>query len=460
MTLRVAILMKDPAEAKTRLAGTLEFDARERLALTLFENTLTFLVRTYGADRVGVVTPSQRIAELAQTAGAAVIDDDRSGGINGAAALAARWAKQSGASTLMIVHADIPVLDESEFRQTEEASNAHDVVIAGSADGGTNAILVTPPDAISYCFGRDSAAAHEKAARAMGRSSVVLKLPHLSRDIDRPADLATHPELAEVAVGAGASDFHAFAVAGLPEVVEGDDPSQLIADALDRQGETLKAGDIVVVAQKIVSKAEGRLKTLSAYVPSSKAGEIAAKTGKDARKVEAILQESDEILRTRDEAHGGLIITRHKQGWVCANAGIDESNIVGGDGENILLLPEDPDASAQRIRAALEQRFGVSPGVIISDTFGRPWRNGLVNIAIGVAGVPALIDWAGRPDAYGRVLAVTMPAFADELAAAAGLLMAKDAGIPVVVMRGLKWFEKPEASARDVLRPVSQELFL
>ena len=242
--------------------------------------------------------------------------------------------------------------------------------------------------------------------------------------------------------------------------MEGDDPSQLIADALDRQGETLKAGDIVVVAQKIVSKAEGRLKTLSAYVPSSKAGEIAAKTGKDARKVEAILQESDEILRTRDESHGGLIITRHKQGWVCANAGIDESNIVGGDGENILLLPEDPDASAQRIRAALEQRFGVSPGVIISDTFGRPWRNGLVNIAIGVAGVPALIDWAGRPDAYGRVLAVTMPAFADELAAAAGLLMAKDAGIPVVVMRGLKWFEKPEASARDVLRPVSQELFL
>lgn len=255
-----------------------------------------------------------------------------------------------------------------------------------------------------------------------------------------------------------AASFSAFAVPGIPEVAEGDDLASLIAVALDETH--LEPGDIVVVAQKIVSKAEGRMKAYDDYVPSPEALCIADEIGKDARKVEAILSESSEVIRARRMGADGLLITRHRQGWICANAAIDESNLGAGKSGKLLLLPEDPDASARTLRAGLEKRFAGPIGVIVTDTFGRPWRNGLVNVAIGTAGVAAIVDWTDRTDAYGRGLKATLPAFADEIAAAAGLLMQKDAGRPVIVMRGLRWHDRPEASARDVLRPLSQELFL
>ncbi|PLP55874.1 coenzyme F420-0:L-glutamate ligase [Mesorhizobium loti] len=256
------------------------------------------------------------------------------------------------------------------------------------------------------------------------------------------------------------AEAECFSVATIPEVAAGDDLATLIAEALVRTNHVLTAGDIVVIAQKIVSKSEGRMFPAKQFQPSQEAMSLAAEIGKDPHKVEAILSESSDVIRARRQPPDGLLITRHRHGWICANAGIDESNLGDGRDGMLLLLPEDPDASARAIRAGLEARYGAPIGVIVSDTFGRPWRNGLVNVAIGIAGVPAIVDWAGRTDAYGRGLKATLPAFADEVAAAAGLLMQKDAGLPVVVMRGLEWEAVLASSARDVLRPVTQELFL
>jgi len=455
MTLAVAVLMKDPAEAKSRLAPALGADAREKIALLLFENTLAFFARAHSGRPLAVVTASERIARLARAAGAAVVPDPAVGGINGAAHAAAAWASGMGAASLLIVHSDIPALADAELAALVEAGGRTAVIVAESTDGGTNALLTTPPDAIPFRFGVRSAAAHEAAATERGLPCLRLRLPLMSRDIDTPGDLGS-----ALAQGRGDAAFGGFAIPGIPEVANGDDLSALIGDALEAAETALSAGDIVVVAQKIVSKAEGRMVPLATYVPSDEALRIAAEIGKDPRKIEAILRESTEVVRTRAQPPDGLIVTRHRQGWICANAAIDESNLGPNRDGMLLLLPEDPDASAARIRAGLERRFGGPVGVVISDTFGRPWRHGLVNVAIGVAGVPAIDDWRGRTDAYGRSLKTTQPAFADEVAAAAGLLMQKDAGLPVAVMRGLAWRDDPAARAADVLRPLAQELFL
>lgn len=456
MTLAVAILMKDPAEAKTRLRPVLGDDAREKLAAVLFENTLAFFARFHAGKPLAVVSRSPRIAALSRARGAEALADEALGGINAAARRAAAWAGERKAEALLVVHADVPALADAEVAALVEAASRHAVVIARSRDGGTNALLLTPPDAIPFAFGPGSAAAHEAAARAAGRGAVSLDLRCLSRDLDTPDDLAA----CRLPPGAPPPSLQAFAVAGMPEVSAGDSLAALIAEALERTGARLDPGDIVVVAQKIVSKGENRLARLADYEPSAEARRIAAEIGKDARKVEAILRESSEVVRMRRQPPDGLLVTRHRHGWICANAGIDESNLGTGREGMLLLLPEDPDASAARLRAGLEARFGGPLGVVVTDTFGRPWRNGLVNVAIGVAGVPAVVDWTRRTDAYGRGLKATLPAFADEIAAAAGLLMAKDAGLPVVVLRGLAWQDDPGASARDVLRPLSQELFL
>lgn len=462
MTVAVAILMKDPAEAKTRLRPVLGADARESLALLMFENTLAYFTRAGVAAPgrpwpVGVVTASPRIAALASASGAEAIAEPAGGGINAAASAAAAWARGIEAASLLVIHADIPTLADDEIAALLDARRAHGVVIAGSLDGGTNALLVTPPGAVGFHFGPESAAAHEAAARAAGLASVRLDLPFLSRDMDTPDDLRARPDL----LIRGAAGLQAFALPGIPEVRPGDALGGLVGDALDRAGETLRAGDIVVVAQKVVSKAEGRMRRLDDFTPSPRALEIAADIGKDPRKVEAILSESDAVLRAVPSGPDGLLITRHRNGWICANAGIDESNLGAGSQGMLLLLPEDADRSARAIRAALEARFGVDPvGVIVTDTFGRPWRQGLVNIAIGLAGVPAIVDWAGRGDAWGRVLKATMPAFADELSSAAGILMQKDAQTPVVIVRGLPWTSDDGASAHDIVRPAGQDLFL
>lgn len=237
----------------------------------------------------------------------------------------------------------------------------------------------------------------------------------------------------------------------LPEIRPGDDlPALLAAHLAD-----LQAGDILVVAQKIVSKAEARFVTLSEVVPSPEAEELALEIRKDARLVELVLRESTEVVR----AARHVLITRHRLGHVMANAGIDASNLGSAGEGRVLLLPEDPDASATRIADALEAKFGVRPGVVVSDSFGRPWRMGTVNVAIGIAGMPALIDRRGEQDRDGRVMQMTLIAFADAVAAAAGLAMGEGAeGVPAAVVRGLGWAGVAQ-TAGALLRPVGEDLF-
>jgi coenzyme F420-0:L-glutamate ligase / coenzyme F420-1:gamma-L-glutamate ligase len=254
------------------------------------------------------------------------------------------------------------------------------------------------------------------------------------------------------------SGIEVFALHGIPEVQPFDDIAGFIVEAMDAAGRTWQASDIVVVAQKIVSKAENRLRNIADIEPGPKAIEISEASGKDARKVQAILDESIDVLRVARCKPDGIVIARHKSGWVCANAGIDESNL-GPKTEQLLLLPVDPDASAQGIAAGIHARTQVRPGVVITDTFGRPWRRGLVNVAIGLSDVAPIIDWVGQKDAFGRQLQVSQQAFADEIAAASGLLMPKDAATPVVVFRGLKWRADPDANARRYVRPLNEDLF-
>jgi coenzyme F420-0:L-glutamate ligase/coenzyme F420-1:gamma-L-glutamate ligase len=248
-----------------------------------------------------------------------------------------------------------------------------------------------------------------------------------------------------------------FALDGIPNVFAGMDLAREILAAAARSDLSFMDGDIVVVAQKIVSKSEGRLVRLSGVVPSARAVELSAQTGKDARLVELVLSESNDVLRARMN----VLITEHKLGHIMANAGIDRSNLdAAADDEDIaLLLPEAPDRSARQLRAKLESETGVRIGVIISDSFGRPWRIGTVGVAIGVAGPPVVDDRRGRPDLFGRALQITETGFADALAAAGVLMMGEgDEGCPVVVIRGCPWRDS-EQSARDGLRRRSEDLF-
>jgi coenzyme F420-0:L-glutamate ligase/coenzyme F420-1:gamma-L-glutamate ligase len=244
-------------------------------------------------------------------------------------------------------------------------------------------------------------------------------------------------------------------VAGIPEVRPGDDLAGLIADGLTGGGIGLADEDVLVVTQKVVSKAEGRVVDLSTVEPRSQAVEWAARWGKDARQVELVLRESAEVVRWAD---GGLIISRTRHGFVCANAGVDLSN-TGGE-ELATLLPEDPDASARALRDRLAALSGAHPAVIISDSFGRPWRSGIVNVAIGAAGIGALVDLRGQPDAQGREMRSTVIAVADELASAADLAGGKTGQLPVVVVRGYQ-YSRPTAEhgAAELVMPRQQDLF-
>src|SRR5262249_41434974 len=217
---------------------------------------------------------------------------------------------------------------------------------------------------------------------------------------------------------------------GLPLIRAGDDLVELIASAFGRNGVTPRTGDVLVVAQKIVSKAEGRILDLATVEPSEKARALAAEIDKDPRLVEVVLSESVRVVRTRR----GLLVVEHKLGFIMANAGVDQSNVAPADGPAyVLLLPKNPDRSAEMLRRGLEAATGVDVAVVINDSFGRPWRQGTVGVAIGVAGLPAVVDLRGQADLFGRKLEVSVIGFADEVAAAASLLMGQaDEALPAV----------------------------
>jgi coenzyme F420-0:L-glutamate ligase / coenzyme F420-1:gamma-L-glutamate ligase len=242
-------------------------------------------------------------------------------------------------------------------------------------------------------------------------------------------------------------------VTGVPMVQPGDDLAALLFAALNASGTPLAERDILVVCQKVVSKTEGRLADLRNIAPSPFALALARQTdGKDPRVIEVILRETNRIVRM----DAGLLIVETGPGWVCANAGVDESN--SGDPNLVVLLPADPDASARRLARAAQVRYGHAIGVIITDTFGRPWRQGLVDFALGVAGLPALLDLRGSNDLDGRTLKHTVVAHADALAAAAGLVMRKGDAIPAAVVRGYQ-FQPGEGSGRELLREKQFDLF-
>jgi len=239
-------------------------------------------------------------------------------------------------------------------------------------------------------------------------------------------------------------------VTGLPEFVEG----MSIGTEITASAE-LRDGDVVVVSQKIVSKAEGQVRRLSSAIPGSEARRLAALLGKEPNLVELILAESREVLR----AERGVLIVETHHGFVCANAGIDSSNLPAAD--TVALLPKDPDASARRIRAEIRDTTGISPAVVVADSFGRAWRLGQVEVAIGCAGIAPLDDWRGRADAGGRELEATLIAIADEAAAAADLVRTKASRIPAAIVRGLDRYVSAEdgAGAASLRRPPDQDLF-
>lgn len=246
-----------------------------------------------------------------------------------------------------------------------------------------------------------------------------------------------------------------FALPGIPDIQPGAPLAELILRAVQEAGLTLQDGDVLVVTHKIVSKAEGRVVDLRTVQPSPQAEALAVTTEKDPRLVELILRESRGVVRQR----GPTLIMETHHGWICANAGVDRSNVAEPEAEVVLLLPEDPDASAGQIREALQAATGADVAVIISDTHGRAWRQGVVNVAIGVAGMQPIADLRGRPDMFGYLLRITTVARADELTAAAGLVIGQAAErVPVVLIRGAD-YPRGNGKATDMQRPPEQDLF-
>jgi coenzyme F420-0:L-glutamate ligase/coenzyme F420-1:gamma-L-glutamate ligase len=246
--------------------------------------------------------------------------------------------------------------------------------------------------------------------------------------------------------------YEVIGVPGIPGLQMGDDIAALITHAARTSGVPVRAGDIVVIAQKAVSKAEGRTVRLSDVTPGGEAHRIAEECGRDARLIEVVLRESRRVVRL---GMGVLIVETH-HGFVCANAGVDASNVPGGD--VVTLLPADPDASARRIRDGLGRAADGPVAVIVSDSFGRPWREGSVNVAIGVAGMKPLLDLRGQKDDFGRTLRTTVVSIADEVASAAQLVMGETRGTPAAIVRGVLWEESDEGSRR-MLRPAGRDLF-
>jgi len=261
--------------------------------------------------------------------------------------------------------------------------------------------------------------------------------------------LKSRPSSADIP--AASPELRLFPIPGIPEIRPGDDLVKCVIGAAHRAAIRFEVGDILVVAQKIVSKAEGALVRLASVKPSPEALTIAARLKKDPRAMEVVLRESRRIVRSDH-----VLIAETCHGFVCANAGVDHSNVPGDDA--VTLLPRDPDRSAKDLAAALRKRTRKRIAVIISDTFGRPWRLGLTDVAIGASGVPVLRDLRGTRDRDGKPLTATVLAVADELAAAAGLLMAKAEGFPVVLIRGYRYKPSAEPAAK-IIRPANEDLF-
>jgi coenzyme F420-0:L-glutamate ligase/coenzyme F420-1:gamma-L-glutamate ligase len=462
---KVAVVpAKEFGAAKQRLARALPPEARSALARAMLEDVLEALAGA-GLDRVLVVTPDADAAAVAAAHGATVVPEHEGQGHTAAVARGVAACRDLHAALMLTVPGDLPCLTPAEVRQILAACGpAPAAVFVPSRSGlGTNAACLSPPDAVPLRFGEPSFADHLAAARGLGIEPVVLSLPGAGLDVDGPEDVEallahgrdTRAARAVRGLGAGVAApvprLEVIGLRGIPEVRAGDDVAALLVAAAAAQGTPLLTGDVVVVSQKVVSKAEGRVVRLETVEPSPFAREVARSLKKDPRLVEVILRESRRVVRM----DRGILITETHHGQVCANAGVDQSNAGAGWAT---LLPEDPDASARALLERLRAGTGADVAVIVADTFGRPWREGLANVAIGVAGMRPLRSYLGVPDAHGYTLQATILAAADELASAAELVMGKLDGVPVALVRGYAW--TPGAgSARELLRDPAQDLF-
>ena len=449
------------ADSKRRMESALSEQERMELSARLLVRTLAALRNARNIGRTILVSPDPLARELARAAGAEAIDD-RGVPLNDAIQLGLQRASSSGASTALIIPVDLAHVSGGaldELVSAWRASGASSALLP-ALDGGTAALITPLPTSISLHYGEGSAALHLRELSLASSSVQQLNSP-LAADLDTPEDLsAVSAAGANQSAAAQQDGLIALPIDGLGEIQPNDNLPQLIADSVqrfisERSLGPLRADDVISVTQKIVSKAEGAIVDLTSITPRPEAVAYAERWKRDARQVEVVLQEAVRVVRM----DRGVIITETAHGFVLANSGVDASNVGPRSGEIVTLLPRDPDASATRIRAAIATRTGVAPGVIITDSFGRPWRLGITDVAIGLAGIAALDDLRGQPDADGRVMAATVRAVADQIAAAAELALGKSAGRPLAFIRGAKPAPTESGSVRESLMPPDWDLF-
>jgi len=445
------------ADSKRRMESALSEQERIELSARLLVRTLAALRNARSIERTILVSPDPLARELARAAGAEAIDD-HGVPLNEAIRLGLDHATAGGASTALIVPVDLAHVSASAIDELTEAWRTSGAAsgILPALDGGTAALITPLPTNMNPHYGEGSAALHLRELSLISSSVQQLNSP-LAADLDTPEDLNA------VKTAQPSSDHDgliALPIDGLGEIQPNDNLPQLIAESVqhfisERSLGPLRADDVISVTQKIVSKAEGAIVDLTSITPRPEAVAYAEKWKRDARQVEVVLQEAVRVVRM----DRGVIITETSHGFVLANSGVDASNVGPRSGEIVTLLPRDPDASATRIRAAIAARTGVAPGVIITDSFGRPWRLGITDVAIGLAGIAALDDLRGQPDADGRVMAATVRAVADQIAAAAELALGKSAGRPLAFIRGAKPAPTETGSVRESLMPPDWDLF-
>ncbi|MBJ7360858.1 MAG: coenzyme F420-0:L-glutamate ligase [Chloroflexi bacterium] len=459
MTVTAVLPFRSIDSAKSRMAPLLSEEERREFSARLLERTLLALGRAASLHGVILVSPDPLARALARSGGHEALDD---GGVdlNVAISLGVRHAATSGASAVLILPVDLAEISAANIDALLSGWSGSKPGLLASPDGGTSALLVPLPHTFTPQFGANSAAAHQDELSRDGGTVERLSSP-LAADLDTPNDLQIAMERERTAATPVPTEgLLALPIDGLGEIQPGDDLPEMIASCVATIAATsaiggLRSDDVIAVTQKIVSKAEGAIVELTTITPRPEAVEYAAKWGRDARQVEVVLQEAVRVVRM----DRGVIITETAHGFVLANSGVDASNVGPRSGEVVTLLPRDPDGSARAIREAIRLRTGVAPGVIITDSFGRPWRLGITDVAIGVAGIAALEDLRGKPDADGRMMAATVRAVADQIAATAELALGKTARRPLALIRGAHPQVAEDGSARSSLMPPDWDLF-
>ena len=459
MTVTAVLPFRSIDSAKSRMAPLLSEEERREFSARLLERTLLALGRAASLHSVILVSPDPLARALARSGGHEALDD---GGVdlNVAISLGVRHAATSGASAVLILPVDLAEISAANIDALLSGWSGSKPGLLASPDGGTSALLVPLPHTFTPQFGANSAAAHQDELSRDGGTVERLSSP-LAADLDTPNDLQIAMERERTAATPVPTEgLLALPIDGLGEIQPGDDLPEMIASCVATIAATsaiggLRSDDVIAVTQKIVSKAEGAIVELTTITPRPEAVEYATKWSRDARQVEVVLQEAVRVVRM----DRGVIITETAHGFVLANSGVDASNVGPRSGEVVTLLPRDPDGSARAIREAIRLRTGVAPGVIITDSFGRPWRLGITDVAIGVAGIAALEDLRGKPDADGRMMAATVRAVADQIAATAELALGKTARRPLALIRGAHPQVAEDGSARSSLMPPDWDLF-